>query len=64
MPVKLQFRTEGSSTYTTLKTVTTDSHGNLKATWKASADGYWCYSFAGSATTPAVSATGVYVHVK
>ncbi len=64
MPVKLQFRKKGSSTYTTLKTVTTDSHGNVKTTWKASADGYWRYSFAGSATTPAASATGVYVHVK
>lgn len=63
-PVKLQFRKKASSTYTTLKTVTSDSHGNLKTTYKASVDGYWRYSFAGTSTTPAVSATGDYVDVR
>ncbi|MER7179672.1 hypothetical protein ABT404_09340 [Streptomyces hyaluromycini] len=62
--VRLQFRKKGTSTYTTLKTVTTDSHGKLRATSKASADGYWRYSFAGTATTPAVSAAGDFVDVK
>ncbi|MER5603781.1 hypothetical protein [Streptomyces sp. NPDC002265] len=62
--VKLQFRKKGSNTYTTLKTVTTDSHGNLKTTYKATADGYWRYSFAGTSTTPAVSAAGDYVDVR
>ncbi|MEU4166524.1 hypothetical protein AB0F46_06505 [Streptomyces sp. NPDC026665] len=63
-PVKLQFRKAGSSTYTTLKTVTTDSSGNLKATTTATADGYFRYSFAGTTTTPAVSAAGDYVDVQ
>ncbi|MFE2068459.1 hypothetical protein ACFXDH_39835 [Streptomyces sp. NPDC059467] len=63
-PVKLQFRKKGSSTYTTLKTVKTSSTGTLKTTTKATVDGYYRYSFAGTATTPAVSATGDYVDVK
>ncbi|MCL6671202.1 hypothetical protein M8J74_22640, partial [Streptomyces panaciradicis] len=63
-PVKLQFRKKGSSTYTTLKTITSDSTGNLKTTTKATVDGYFRYSFAGTSTTPAVSAAGDYVDVK
>ncbi|NEA40647.1 calcium-binding protein [Streptomyces sp. SID11385] len=62
--VKLQFKKKGSSTYTTLKTVKTDSKGNLKTTTKATADGYFRYSFAGTSTTPAVSSTADYVDVK
>jgi hypothetical protein len=63
-PVKLQFRKKGSSTYTTLKTVTSDSTGNLKTTTKATADGYYRFSFAGTTTTPAVSAAGDFVDVR
>ncbi|NUV66757.1 calcium-binding protein [Streptomyces sp. CAI-121] len=63
-PVKLQFRKKGTSTYTTLKTVTTDSKGLLKTTTKATADGYFRYSFAGTSTTPAVTTAGDYVDVK
>ncbi|MGC3000107.1 DUF5707 domain-containing protein [Streptomyces sp. G35A] len=63
-PVKLQFRKKGSSTYTTVKTIKTDSKGNLKTTVKASADGYFRYSFAGTSTTPAVNATDDFVDVK
>ncbi|GLX51250.1 hypothetical protein Shyhy01_42000 [Streptomyces hygroscopicus subsp. hygroscopicus] len=63
-PVKLQFRKAGTTTYTTVKTVYTDSYGNLKTTATANYSGYWRYSFAGTSTTPAVSATGVYVGVK
>jgi hypothetical protein len=63
-PVKLQFRKAGTSTYTTVKTVYSDSTGNLKATATASYDGYWRFSFAGTSTTPAVNATGDYVDVR
>ncbi|WP_369260294.1 hypothetical protein [Streptomyces sp. R35] len=63
-PVKLQFRKAGTSTYTTIKTVTSDSYGNVKATTTASTDGYWRFRFEGTSTTPAVSATGDYVDVK
>ncbi|MFS4091460.1 calcium-binding protein [Streptomyces sp. AF1A] len=60
---KLQFRKAGSSTYTTVKNVTTDSHGNLKANVTASADGYWRYVFAGTTTTGTATAAGDYVDV-
>ncbi|MFI9494146.1 MULTISPECIES: DUF5707 domain-containing protein [Streptomyces] len=63
-PVKLQFRKKGSSTYTTVKTVKSNSTGALKTTVKASVDGYWRYSFAGTSTTPAVTAAGDFVDVK
>jgi hypothetical protein len=63
-PVKLQFRKKGSSTYTTVKTIRTNSTGNLKTTVKATVDGYFRYSFAGTTTTPAVNATGDFVDVR
>ncbi|MEU5315465.1 hypothetical protein AB0G67_01860 [Streptomyces sp. NPDC021056] len=62
--VKLQFRKAGTTTYTTVKTVKTSSTGTLSTTVTASADGYYRYSFAGTTTTPAVSATGDYIDVQ
>ncbi|MFF4551023.1 hypothetical protein [Streptomyces sp. NPDC001435] len=62
--VKLQFRKKGSSTYTTLKTIKSDSTGYLKTTTTATVDGYYRYSFAGTSTTPAVNATGDFVDVQ
>ncbi|MFF7950571.1 hypothetical protein [Streptomyces griseorubiginosus] len=62
--VRLQFRKKGASTYTTVKTVTTNSTGNLKTTVKATTDGYWRYSFAGSTTTATATAGGDYVDVR
>lgn len=61
--VKLQFRKAGSTTYTTVKTVTSGAGGALKTTAKASVDGYWRWSFAGTGTTGAANAPGDYVHV-
>lgn len=63
-PVKLQFRKKGSNTYTTVKTIKTNSTGNLSTTVKATVDGYYRYSFAGTSTTPAVNAAGDFVDVK
>ncbi|MEU2225455.1 hypothetical protein ACFY8B_19755 [Streptomyces sp. NPDC012751] len=63
-PVKLQFRKAGTTTYTTVKTVNADSYGNVKTTTTANYDGYWRLSFAGTSTTPAVSAAGDYVDVR
>ncbi|MFI6725187.1 DUF5707 domain-containing protein [Streptomyces atratus] len=63
-PVKLQFRKKTSSTYTTVKTIKTNSTGNLKTTVTASVDGYWRYSFAGTSTTPAVTTAGDFVDVR
>ncbi|MEW1643565.1 calcium-binding protein [Streptomyces sp. NPDC091219] len=62
--VKLQFRKKGSTTYTTVKTVRTNSSGNLSTTVKATVDGYFRYSFAGTSTTPAVNAAGDFIDVK
>ncbi|MEV7953466.1 calcium-binding protein [Streptomyces sp. NPDC058316] len=62
--VKLQFRKKGSNTYTTVKTIKSNSTGNLRTTVTASTDGYFRYSFAGTATTPAVNATGDFVDVR
>ncbi|MFJ5264303.1 hypothetical protein ACIQAC_27970 [Streptomyces sp. NPDC088387] len=63
-PVKLQFRKKSASTYTTVKTIKTNSKGDLKTTVKATQDGYFRYSFAGTTSTPAVAAAGDYVDVK
>ncbi|MEV0905662.1 hypothetical protein [Streptomyces hokutonensis] len=63
-PVKLQFRKNGSTTYTTVKTIKTSSTGTLKTTVTATVDGYFRYSFAGTSTTSAVNATGDFVDVK
>ncbi|MFE7271326.1 calcium-binding protein [Streptomyces sp. NPDC057623] len=63
-PVKLQFRKKSATTYTTVKTIKTSSTGDLKTTVTASVDGYFRYSFAGTSTTPAVSAAGDFVDVQ
>jgi hypothetical protein len=62
--VKLQFRKAGTSTYTTVKTVTTSSTGTLRTTVVASTDGYWRYAFAGTTTTASAKAAGDYVDTK
>ncbi|MFF5498279.1 hypothetical protein [Streptomyces aquilus] len=62
--VKLQYRKAGTSTYTTVKTIKSSSTGGLSTTVTASADGYYRYSFAGSATTSAVNATGDFIDVQ
>ncbi|WP_330342540.1 calcium-binding protein [Streptomyces sp. NBC_00557] len=62
--VKLQFRKAGTSTYTTVKTVTTSSTGTLRTTVTAASDGYWRYAFAGTTTTASANAAGDYVDTK
>ncbi len=63
-PVKLQFRKKNSNTYTTVKTIKTNATGNLKTTVKATQDGYFRYTFAGTTTTPAATAAGDFVDVR
>lgn len=63
-PVKLQYKKKGAASYSTLKTVTSDTKGNLKTTVTASADGYFRYVFAGTSTTPAVTSTSDFVDVQ
>ena len=62
--VQLQFRKKSSNTYTTVKTVKSNSTGELKTTVTASVDGYYRWSFAGTSTTPAVKAAGDFVDVR
>ncbi|KUF19745.1 hypothetical protein [Streptomyces silvensis] len=62
--VKLQFKKKGTSAYTTVKTVKTDTKGNLRTTVKASVDGTFRYVFAGTSTTPAVTSAGDAVDVR
>jgi hypothetical protein len=62
--VKLQFAKAGTSTYTTVKTITTSSTGALKTTVTASVDGYYRYSFAGSPSTPAINSAADYIDVQ
>lgn len=63
-PVKLEYKKKGTTTYTAVKTVKTDSKGNLKTTVKASADGYYRWNFAANSTTSSVKASGDYVDVR
>ncbi|WP_420034432.1 calcium-binding protein [Streptomyces sp. cg28] len=62
--VALQFKKSGSSSYSTVKTVTTDSKGKLKTTVKAASSGTWRWVFAGTGTTMAVTAGGDSVALK
>ncbi|WP_436992726.1 hypothetical protein [Streptomyces sp. enrichment culture] len=61
--VKLQFRPAGSSTYTTVKSVTASSTGYLKTTVTASQDGTWRWRYSGNTTTGAGNSSGDYVGV-
>ncbi|WP_338684348.1 hypothetical protein QD712_28625 [Streptomyces acidiscabies] len=60
----LQFRKNGTSAYTTVKTVTTDRAGTLKTTVRASADGFWRYVFPGSPNAAPTTAAQDYVDVR
>ncbi|WP_353943455.1 calcium-binding protein [Streptomyces sp. HUAS MG91] len=62
--VALQFKKSGSSSYSTVKTVTTDSKGKLKTSVKAASSGTWRWMFAGTGTTMAVTAGGDSVALK
>ncbi|MDQ0934532.1 hypothetical protein [Streptomyces turgidiscabies] len=64
VPVALQFKKAGAATFTTVKTVNTDRRGALTTTVKASVDGMYRYSFAGSTNTAPVAATGDYIDVQ
>ncbi|WP_285564864.1 hypothetical protein [Streptomyces sp. RTGN2] len=61
---RLQFCKKGSSVYTTVKSVRSSSTGALRTTVKASADGYWRWSFGGWDTTGGATSTADYVDVR
>ncbi|WP_369234166.1 hypothetical protein AB5J56_20405 [Streptomyces sp. R21] len=62
--VKLQFRKVDSSTYTTLKTVTSTTGGAVTATTTATTDGYYRFSYAGTTATDAATSSGDFVNVQ
>lgn len=62
-PVSLQFRPRGSSTYCTLKTVRTAADGTLSTAVRAYSDGYYRWSYAGTAGTAAAVSAGAFVNV-
>ncbi|MDT0572221.1 DUF5707 domain-containing protein [Streptomyces sp. DSM 3412] len=62
--VKLQFKKKGTSVYKDVKTVKSGSGGALKTTVKASADGSYRFTFAGTSTTPAVTSAADAIDVK
>ncbi|MFH8368674.1 calcium-binding protein [Streptomyces sp. NPDC018031] len=62
--VQLQFRKQGTDTYTTVKTVKTTTGGALKTTVTAATDGYWRWNYAGISTTAPAKAGGDLVDVQ
>lgn len=52
-PVRLQFKKSGSSSYTTVKTVTSGTDGTVKTTATADSSGTWRWSFAQTTTSSA-----------
>jgi hypothetical protein len=63
-PVQLQFRKNGTSAYTVVKTIKTAANGDLKTTVKANVDGFFRYVFAGTKTTVGASAAADFIDVK
>ncbi|MFC9911550.1 hypothetical protein [Streptomyces sp. NPDC059862] len=63
-PVVLQFRKAGTTNYTNVKGIKTNTTGDLKTTVTASVDGYYRFQFKGTPTTPAVTTAGDYVDVR
>ncbi|MFD8739708.1 hypothetical protein ACFV06_33020, partial [Streptomyces sp. NPDC059618] len=63
-PAALQFKAKGATAYKTVKTVTSGTAGALTTTVKASADGTYRFTFAGTTTTGSATATGDYIDVK
>lgn len=62
--VKLQYRKAGTAHYSTVKTVKTDSSGNLRTKVTATSAGSWRYFFPGTTTTARVVSTGDAVKLK
>jgi len=60
---QLQFKADGASSYTTVKTITGASNGKYSTTVKASKTGRWRLVFAGVSTTSAATSTSDAVKV-
>ena len=62
--VTLQFKAKGATAFTDVKTVTSGTGGALSTTVKASKDGSYRFTFAGTSTTAAKTSAGDYVDVR
>ncbi|MGI5378108.1 hypothetical protein ACQEV2_28435 [Streptomyces sp. CA-251387] len=63
-PVKLQFRPAGGAHYSTVKTVTTGTHGKLSTKVTVTSAGSWRWYFPGTTTTARVVSAGDAVALK
>ncbi|MFJ8083474.1 DUF5707 domain-containing protein [Streptomyces sp. NPDC096205] len=61
--VKLQYKKQGTTSWTTLKTVKSSATGALSATTTATYDGYYRYSYAGATTTTGAVSVADHVDV-
>ncbi|MEU9737121.1 hypothetical protein [Streptomyces sp. NPDC048002] len=62
--VRLQFREKGTSTYKTVRTVTSSGTGSVNATVTASVDGYWRWLYNGNTATGATKSAVDFVDVR
>ncbi|MDX3455503.1 hypothetical protein PV396_26805 [Streptomyces sp. ME02-8801-2C] len=62
--VKLQFRKNGTNTYTTVKTIRTAANGDLKTTVTANVDGFFRYVAATTSTTSDAYAAPDFIDVQ
>ncbi|MFH8374824.1 hypothetical protein ACH4A7_15010 [Streptomyces cyaneofuscatus] len=62
--VSLQFKASGSSSYKTIKKVTSSGTGALKTTVKATVPGTWRWTYYGNTTSGAKSSAGDHVAVR
>ncbi|MFE9659231.1 calcium-binding protein [Streptomyces sp. NPDC005955] len=61
--VKLQFKKNGATRWETVKTVSADSRGKVKATTKASVDGSYRFTYGGTTSTGSASSKADAVNV-
>ncbi|MEV8543234.1 hypothetical protein [Streptomyces sp. NPDC051572] len=62
--VKLQFKKKGAAHYVTVKTVTTNSHGNLTTKVTVTSAGSWRWYFPGTTTTSLKASAGDTLNLK
>ncbi|MFF2021770.1 calcium-binding protein [Streptomyces sp. NPDC058171] len=62
--VKVQFKKQGTRTWTTVKTVRADSRGTVRTKAKASADGHYRLAYGGSTTTGRATSTADFIDVR
>lgn len=62
--VSLQFKAAGTSSYKTVKKVTSSGSGALKTTVKATGSGSWRWNYGGNSTSGAKASSGDHVVVK